>query len=43
MGDIVGVAVGREWRSVDFRVVLDASDGAGRCAKIDVSYVTMSV
>lgn len=39
MGDIVGVAVGREWMSVDFRVVLDASEGAGSSTEIDVNCV----
>ena len=42
MGDIVGVAVGRELMSEDFRVVLDASEGAGR-SEIDVNCVKRSV
>jgi hypothetical protein len=37
MGDVVGVAVGRECKSVDFSVILDASEGAGPCVRIDVS------
>lgn len=43
MGNVVGVAVGKEGKSVDFSVVLDASEGAGPCNKIDVSWVKRSV
>ncbi len=42
MGDVVGDAVGRECKSMDFKVILDASEGAGFCIMTDVSCVERS-